>query len=988
MDPPALSQQPHTATLVQLTVEAGYPDPLARHDRDAVAAALPRELRPHLRSLRRVRGFVLEGVGRAAAERAAAEVLADPVTERWSLDDVPGGLASDETVVTVLRRSGVMDPAQASCVRALAAVGIEATGVRTLTRYVVAWDGDPDALRDAIGRALANEVVEEIVLGAELDVHLPHPEGYRFRLEHVPLDSASDDELETISRERTLSLTLLEMQAVQQFFREAGRDPTDVELETLAQTWSEHCKHKTLAGAVHFRGPGGEVRTYTNLLKETVFEATRRLDRADCLSVFVDNAGVIEFDDEYGVCMKVETHNHPSAIEPYGGAGTGIGGVVRDILGTGKGARPFLNTDVFCFAPPDLGDADVPAGSLHPRRVMHGVVSGVRDYGNRMGIPTASGGLFFDPRYVGNPIVYCGTLGLLPKQYVDKRARPGDVIVAVGGRTGRDGIHGATFSSVELHEESESVSAGAVQIGNPIEEKRVLDALLVARDEDLLEAVTDCGAGGFSSAVGEMGEETGAVVYLERAPLKYDGLTYSEIWISEAQERMVLAVAPENVARVREIFEAEDVEVTELGEFTGDGRLRLFYEGDLVGDLPMDFVHDGLPRVSREAVWETQPAPPVDWSAHEPRDDLGPDLHAILGAWNVCSREWVIRQYDHEVQGGSAVGPLVGPYGVGPGDATVVTPRLGLARGVAVASGMNPRLGDLDPYQMALHAVDEALRNLVAVGVDASRAALLDNFSWGNTSKPDRLGSIVLASEGLRDAALAYGTPFVSGKDSLNNEYQVGGRTIAIPPTLLVSAFAVIDDVRRTVTMELKAAGSSLFVVGQTRPELGGSHLALVREWSDGRVPEVRPAESVPTFAALHDAIASGAVLSCHDCNEGGVATALAEMALAGDLGADVGLVHVPYEGDHVRDEILLFAETPGRFVVEVADDALAAFEQRLSDVPHARIGRVTADKRLRIRGLRESTVVDEALDALRESFTAPLRDGARAGAVTSEEAR
>ncbi len=967
--------------LAQVSVKKGLRDPTAARALESLRAALPGA---GLRSVRFIQGYVLECPGAAeAAARAAREVLADPVTQTWSVDELPAPAREDAAagalVVSVARLPGVMDPAEASCKRALAAVGIAARSVGSVRRYVVSADAlGEDELRAAARDVLANEVIEEIRTGADFDMRAVHPSPYEFHRVIVPICDAGDDELVRVSTEMCLSLTLLEMQAIRAYFREEGREPTDIELETLAQTWSEHCKHKTLAGEVHFTGVGG-ARTYRNLLKETVFEATRQLDREDCLSVFVDNAGVIAFDDEHGVCMKVETHNHPSAIEPYGGAGTGIGGVIRDILGTGLGARPFLNTDVFCFARPDLPAAEVPKGCLHPRRIMHGVVDGVRDYGNRMGIPTASGGLFFDDRYVGNPVVYCGTLGLIPRGLVQKAARPGDVIVAIGGRTGRDGIHGATFSSVELSEDSEMLSAGAVQIGNPIEEKRVLDALLVARDEGLLTAVTDCGAGGFSSAVGEMGEETGAIVHLERAPLKYDGLTYSEIWISEAQERMIMAVPPQNVARVEAICKAEDVEVTLLGEFTGDGRLRILFDGETVGDMPMAFLHDGLPRVAREAVWHAPAAIAFPWP-DAPAEDLGGDLRAILSSWNICSKEWVIRQYDHEVQGASAVKPLVGVHGDGPGDAAVVTPLAGDPRGVAVSSGMNPRLGDLDPYRMALSAVDEALRNLCAVGADPRCAALLDNFSWGNASKPDRLGSLVLASEGLRDAALAYGTPFVSGKDSLNNEFQVGGRTIAIPPTLLVSAFCVVDDVRRCVTSDVKETGNTLYVVGVTRDEMGGSHLGLVRDAAGGEVPLVRTDESLAVMDGVHRAITAGTVRACHDCSEGGLGVTLAEMAFAGCLGIDAALVQVPFEdaGDGVvRDAALLFSESTGRLVCEVRPGDRERFEEALGRAPFAALGTVIDTARLRVTGLRGRLVIDEDIEDLRTAFTGPLREGA-----------
>ncbi len=961
-------------TFVQVSVRDGLRDPDSEKALRALAESLP------VVSVRFVQGYVLEGLSQeSAGRRAADEVIGDPVTQIWSVDGIPGGVPADATVVSVLRRPGVMDPVEASVKRALAAVGLPVESVRTVRRYVVRGSRGRIAEADLVAVArerLANEAIEEIHAGVEFDTRPVHPAKYRFQRTDVPLRAASDDDLVRISKERTLSLSLLEMRAIQSFFKDAGREPSDAELETLAQTWSEHCKHKTLAGEVRFTGQGGP-RTYKNLLKETVFAATKTINRPDCLSVFVDNAGVIAFDEKHGVCMKVETHNHPSAIEPYGGAGTGIGGVIRDVLGTGLGARPFLNTDVFCFAPPDTPDEKVPKGCLHPARLMHGVVEGVRDYGNRMGIPTASGGLFFDPRYVGNPIVFCGTLGIIPRELVKKAARPGDRIIVIGGRTGRDGIHGATFSSVELHEESETVSAGAVQIGNPIEEKMVLDALLRARDEGLLHGLTDCGAGGLSSAVGEMGAETGAVVELAHVPLKYPGLSYSEIWISEAQERMVLAVPHANVARLRVLCAEERVEVTDLGEFTDDGHLRLTYGGEPVADLPMEFIHDGLPRTPRNAEF-TPPAPkPFPWS--DASHDLGKDLRAILSSWNVCSKEWVIRQYDHEVQAGSAVKPLVGRKRDGPGDACVMTPIPGNPRGVAVSSGMNPRLGDLSPYDMAANAVDEALRNLCAVGANPRRAAILDNFSWGNCSKPDRLGSLVLAAEALRDVAVAYGTPFVSGKDSLNNEYMVDGRSIVIPPTLLVSAFCVVDDVRKCVTMDLKEAGNLLFVVGVTRDEMGGSHFGFVRGADGGAAPRVRTDEGLAAFDSLHAAISAGLVRACHDLSEGGLAVTLAEMAFAGCRGVDASLVQVPFEesGDGgVRDEILLFSESPSRFVCEVRERDAAAFAAALRGVPHARVGHVTTSDRVVVRGLRGAPAIDEPIDRLREAFVAPLRNG------------
>jgi phosphoribosylformylglycinamidine synthase len=900
----------------------------------------------------------------AEAARAARELLADPVLEEAAVD---APVRSDEErlpVLTVLRRPGVMDPVEGSVREALRDLGVEALSVRTGRRYVVEGPVDPGAAASAVARTLANEVIEEVHRGLALPVRVPHPAPYRFRRVTVALRGADDAALERISREGGLSLEVFEMLAIRARFEALGRDPTDAELETLAQTWSEHCKHKTLTGSVRMTDPSGE-RRYANLMKETIVLATETLAKPWCLSVFKDNAGVVALDDHFGVCMKVETHNHPSAIEPYGGAGTGVGGVIRDVLGTGLGARPFLGTDVFCLAPPDLPEDRVPKGSLHPRRVLRGVVAGVRDYGNRMGIPTASGALWFDERFVANPLVFCGTVGLLPRSMVEKAARDGDRVVVVGGRTGRDGIHGATFSSAKLHQDSERLDAGAVQIGNPIEEKRVLDGLMRARDEGLYTAVTDCGAGGLSSAVGEMAEGLGASVRLERVPTKYPGLSYAEVWISEAQERMVLSVPPAKLPRLREVFAAEGVEVTDLGVFEGTGRLRLSFDGEEVADLEMDFLHGGLPRKEREARW----TPPPPGGPAPAAGDHRAALLGLLSDWNACSREPLIRQYDHEVQGNSARKPFAGAGGVGPQDAVAVAPLETAPRGVVVACGLNPGYSDHDPYAMAAASVDEAIRNAVAVGADPDRIALLDNFCWADARRPEELGALVRAAEACRDMALAFGAPWISGKDSLHNEYDAGGRRIAIPGTLLVSALGVVEDVDRLVSMDLKAAGSALFVLGATRDERGGGLLARRLGSSGGTVPRCRPEESLAVFRALHSAIRDGLVLSCHDLSDGGLAVALAEACLAGDLGALVRLTSVPWEGPEVSDDALLYSESTGRFLVEVDPRSVPAFERATDALPRAHIGETAAGGVLRVLGLRNAQVLQEPVASLRAAF-------------------
>ncbi|MFA4985273.1 MAG: phosphoribosylformylglycinamidine synthase subunit PurL, partial [Candidatus Brocadiia bacterium] len=789
-------------------------------------------------------------------------------------------------------------------------------------------------------RILANGMIERIVVGGIERWEEHAPASHRHELVTVPILTASKSELMAISKKGMLSLNPDEMAAIQAHFKGLGRNPTDVELESLAQTWSEHCVHKTLKGVINFNG-----RIIDNLLASTIARATRELDKPWCVSVFRDNAGVIEFDEDFDVTFKVETHNHPSALEPYGGAGTGIGGVIRDTLGTGLGAKPILNTDVFCFGDPQMPDKDVPSGAQHPRRIMDGVVAGVRDYGNRMGIPTANGAVYFDERYTGNPLVYCGSVGIIPKGHAHKEVKPGDLVVLLGGRTGRDGIHGATFSSIELTHESEELSSGAVQIGNAIEEKKLADAILTARDRGLFRAITDCGAGGLSSAVGEMGEHTGVRVNLDVVPLKYEGLSYTEIWISEAQERMTLAVPPENRAALESICASERVEMTVIGEFTNTARLELFFRGERVCDMDMAFLHGGLPRLHRTAthVPVKRPEPPVG------RFNAGDALLKILASPNVASKEWIIRQYDHEVQGTSVLKPLVGVTGDGPGDAAAIAPVYGSRKGLVVACGMNPRYGDLDAYRMAACGIDEALRQVIAVGGDIDQAALLDNYAWGDTRLPEQLGTLVMASKACYDYSILFGTPFISGKDSLHNTFDTGHGVIHIPPTLLISSIAILDDIARTRTMDLKRAGNALYIVGLTKREMGGSHLHSVLGLpTGGRVPEVDKDTAPKLFRAMGRANREGIFASIHDLSEGGLAVAAAEMAFAGMLGAEIALDKVPATGRHTT-ATLLFSESATRWLVEVTPDNEPKVRRLLKGLPFARIGEVISEPRLDI---------------------------------------
>ena len=908
------------------------------------------------------------------AVRACREFLSDAVVDMFTVDEpvlpVTLGVAAE-----TMRKVGVMDPAEESVKKGLRELGIDIDWVKNSKKYIFTGDITPQQLEDVAYRLLGNEVIEEVQIGHEVTVKAPANTIYIFKKQYMDLEGLSDEELLKFSTEKQLYLSLPEMKEAQRYFRDLGRTPTDIELETIAQTWSEHCVHKTLKGVVNYQNKEtGEAEVIDNLLKNTVAKVTRELDKKWCWSVFVDNSGVIEFDGDMGAAFKVETHNHPSAIEPYGGAGTGIGGCIRDPMGTGLGGKPIMNTDVFCFGLPDTPRKDVPKGSLHPLRIMKGVVGGVRDYGNRMGIPTTNGSVFYDYRYTGNPLVFCGNIALIPKDKAEKRfPTPGQLALVVGGGTGRDGIHGATFSSVELDEESEMVSSGAVQIGNPIEEKKVLDFLLRARDAGLYTCLTDCGAGGLSSAIGEMGETCGVEVDLDRVPLKYDGLNYTEIWISEAQERMVISVDENKLQALQDLADEENVSITAIAKFRSDKKLILRYEGETVAEMDMDFLHDGCPRITREAIWQK-----IEHEEPEAvlKDNYNTELAGILSSWNVCSKEWIIRQYDHEVQGNSVVKPLVGAEHDGPGDAAVIAPIFTSRRALVVSNGLNPKYSDIDPYWMAASAIDEAVRNIIAVGGSIDRCAILDNFCWGNCDKPDRLAGLVRAAKACYDFGTAYQLPFISGKDSLNNEYGVGDETICIPGTLLISAMAVMDDLQQAVTMDLKEAGNAIYIVGKTYNELGASHYYLLSDAIGNAVPKVRPEESLKSYAALSECSKSGLVRSMHDCSEGGLAAALAEMSFAGNFGADISLSDLPVEGIAADDSpAQLFSESNSRIIVEVTPENEEAYVEIMKkhQAVYARIGVVTTGATVNISNIAGKTVVDADYCELKKAWQEPL---------------
>ena len=808
-----------------------------------------------------------------------------------------------------------------------------------------------------------------------------------------------DAELLRISKDGVLALTLEEMKIIQAHYRDPqvladrsrqglGGKPTDVELECLAQTWSEHCKHKIFAGTVQYEDEQGNKQEIKSLFKSYIQRVTKEVrekmgDQDFCLSVFKDNAGVITFDENNSLVFKVETHNSPSALDPYGGALTGIVGVNRDPFGTGQGAKLIFNTDVFCFADP-FYDKPLPSRLLHPRRIFEGVVEGVEHGGNKSGIPTVNGSIVFDERFAGKPLVFCGTAGMMPARVNgiaghEKSIKPGDLIVMTGGRIGKDGIHGATFSSEELNENS---PVTAVQIGDPITQKRMFDFLIRARDKGLYRFITDNGAGGLSSSIGEMsGECGGCRMDLAKAPLKYPGLNPWEILISEAQERMSLAVPPEQIDEFMAMAQRFGVEATVLGEFTDNGVFHIQYGETTVAWLPMAFMHEGLPPMQIPAKWQppVNPEPPA-----QDKDDWTPDLLGLLGQLNICSKESVVRRYDHEVQGGSVVKPFTGVVNDGPSDAAVVRPILDSYKGVVVSHGICPRYSDIDAYHMAANALDEALRNYIAVGGNPEHWAGLDNFCWCDPvlsektpDGPYKMAQLVRANQALLDYCVPLNLPLISGKDSMKNDFYDGTTKISIPPTLLFSVIGTIPDIRNAVTMDFKRSGDIICLLGETRDELGGSEYLAMQGYTGSKVPKVDVTSALARYKALHRAIMSGLVASCHDLSDGGLAVAVAESAFAGGFGCRVALGNVRFEGDqrYRSDEVLLFSESASRLLVTIHPAQWPAFEEAMAGTAYSQIGQVTAEATVSIDGIEGKNVLQAALSQLKEAWQRPLKE-------------
>ncbi|MCF8054133.1 MAG: phosphoribosylformylglycinamidine synthase [Deltaproteobacteria bacterium] len=939
-------------------------------------------------------------------EYLASSVFSDPVIHTYTID-APLALRKDNFswIIEVGFLPGVTDnvgkTASEALLTALKKSDDQLFRVFTSKQYLLQGNiGRSDVAHIASG-LLANKLVEKYGIFSleeyrEKGGNKPYiplvSENKAPLVEEISLE-ISDADLVALSRKRLLSLSLEEMKILQEHLRlpavierraqfGLGKNITDAELECLAQTWSEHCKHKIFNAVIDYHD--GKMRHEINSLFATFIKgATQRVreekgERDFCLSVFVDNAGIISFDEEYNIVFKVETHNSPSALDPYGGALTGIVGVNRDPFGTGIGAKLIFNTDVFCFAPPDYQQT-LPERILHPRRIFEGVREGVEHGGNKSGIPTINGCIVFDERFLGKPLVYCGTGGIMPKRINGKDTHgkeiyPGDVVVMVGGRIGKDGIHGATFSSEELHEGS---PVSAVQIGDPITQKKMTDFLLVARDKELYRCITDNGAGGLSSSVGETARLAGGCdLDLLLAPLKYHGLNPWEILISESQERMTLAVEVSKLENFLSLAKKMDVEATAIGHYTDSGYFHIRYGKKTVVFIAMDFLHEGLPQMRLRALWQ-QPShkepPPAS------RDELASGLKRLLARQNICSKESTVRRYDHEVQGGSVIKPFTGENNDGPSDAAVIRPLLDSYAGVVVSNGICPRYSDIDTYHMAACALDEAIRNAVAVGASLEHLACLDNFCWCDPvvseRNPDgeyKLAQLVRANQALYDYTVAFGTPCISGKDSMKNDYQIGTKKISIPPTLLFSVIGKMVDVRLSVTMDFKKAGDIIYILGETHEELGGSEWYALRGYIGNKVPVVNATKAKKMYNALHGAISAGLVASAHDCSDGGLAVALAESVFAGGLGANIYLTAVP-QLVALPEEALLFSESASRFVISVAPENKDRFEVALQGCSFGEVGVVTEEKMLQIYGLADKPLIMESTAELKRIWQATL---------------
>lgn len=907
-----------------------------------------------INNLKTVKVFRLEGVTEKEAREIAKNVLFEPIDQVMSFDKP---LVTDASkIIEVSYKPGVMNPEVASILKAAQDLKINLKAADSSWEYAFYGKLSETDLKLIIKRLLLNETIEQVVKNSPKTLIIS---GALAITKIIPIRKLSESGLLALSK-KDLFLNLEEMKVIQNHFKKINRDPTDFEIEVLAQTWSEHCGHKTFKAKLIIDGVEKEP-----LIKR--IKSTASNNKSLIVSAFVDNSGVIDFYDGFAICAKVETHNSPSAIEPYGGAMTGAGGVFRDVLGTGQGAKVISATDVFCFAPWDLPEKDLPPGCLKPDFIFRKVVFGIRDYGNRVGVPTNNGSVHFHADFKAKPTVAAGAFGLIPKNKAVKRPpNKGDLIVTIGGRTGRDGVHGGTFSSGEMTHKTLDTAASAVQIGNAIEEKRVIDAVLAMRDQNLIQAITDCGAGGFSSAIGEIGEGVGAKVHLDKVPLKYTGLAPWEIFVSESQERMILAISPQNLKKAREICKLYNLEIAAIGEFTGDKKLTAYYKKEKVCDLQMEFIHNGLPqrtmigKTIRKTIKTKLPPKPKDLSVIWKK---------ILSHGNVASKESFVRMYDHNVQGTAALYPFSGKDFDGPNDGAVVRPLYGKPYGMVVSHGLNPVLNSLDPCWGSIWAITEAVANFVAIGGNLKDAALIDNFIWPFPDA-ESLADLDKSVDACTAMAELLNMPFISGKDSLSSTYRYpDGKVLKIPPVLLISVFGKIPNVAKTISSDFKKSNSTLVLLGKPDLEnLGGSTYFDVTHSEFENPPMVDLKNLKAVLNSLTRAIGKGVVLAAHDISEGGIAAALAEMSFGGNLGAKIDLHKI----SSAREDFIFFTETAGTFLVEVESEKIA--RENFKNVPYCVIGKTTNDAFISVYS-KKNLIAKQNLTELKNAWQRPIAE-------------
>ena len=941
--------------------------------------------------IRTAKVYRLEGLSKQQAQKFANLALVENIDQTSTIN---GQLFKDAAqLVEIAYKPGVMNPESLSILKIADDLGIKLEAADSSTLYAFYGNVRSSQLSTIIRRLLVNPTVEHVVTKSPKTLIISGKAG---KVQTIPIRKLSDNGLLSLSRNK-LFLNLEEMKVIQRYFKKVGRDPTDCEIETLALTWSEHCGHKTFKAKLVIDGKVKEPLI-------TRIKKTAKNNAKIIVSAFDDNSGVIDFYDGFAINGKVETHNSPSAIEPYGGAMTGSGGVFRDILGTGQGAKPIASTDIFCFAPSDLESAEIPPGCLPPDYLLRHVVAGVRDYGNRVGIPTNNGSIHFHKDFRAKPTVAVGSFGILPKKFA-KKGNPevGDLILTIGGATGRDGIHGATFASGEMTHRTGKVLGSAVQIGNAIEEKRIIDVVFALRQENLIRAITDCGAGGYASAIGEIAAKIGAHVYLEKVPLKYAGLAPWEIFLSESQERMILAISPKNKTQVLKICKIYNVPAHVIGKFTGTKKLAITYGSEKVCGLEMSFLHEGLPQ--RTMIGKTHSRHSGDKRSEDTRIDSGQSPSALLRAsqndmklpskninlqraWldimahpNVASKEPIIRMYDHNVQGTSALHPLSGVDLDAPNDGAIMRPILNKPYGVAITHGLNPAANLIDPYAGSIWAITEAVSNYVAVGGQIENAALIDNFIWPFPDE-ESLADLDKSVDACVQMANLLGMPFVSGKDSLSSTYRypegpernrrTTGKVLKIPPVLLISVFGKIPNVAKTASSDFKKVGSTIVLVGKPDfTNMGASIYFEVVNATSAKVPNIDLKNLKKVFSRVTSGIKSGQILSAHDISEGGLAATLAEMCFGAGFGAEIDLSSVA-KAKEDRPDYILFNETPGTFLVEVEKENVA--KKLFANVPHSIIGKTVSDSSIRV-DQESKNLCKSSLSELKEAWQKPMKE-------------